>query len=374
MSNIKLTASRGFTLVELMIGIVIAAILMLGVVQIFSANKRSHVIGNGLARAQENARVAMQELGEASRLAGYYGCSGNILNHLDPTGTGYDENLFNFDNATGGWDFSGGSSPSATEPGETYTITSHAPDPTESNWDDFNDNDLPASLDNQVLPGTDVLVLKWADSDAGVDIKNMNINNATINTMNATGIAQGTLLLVTDCSGGDAFQTTANASAKALTRGTVAGWSPGNKNPGSTNWSHIYPGKADVLYFVSRAFYIGQGASGEPALFQVTYEQGTSGQVTEELAEGIENMQVLFGIDTDGDDYANRFVTGKDVTTHDDVVALKIALLARTPDEIKETAASNSYDLLGTTVTAPADRRLRYVYTTTVKIRNKGIK
>jgi len=367
--------TRGFTVVELMIATVIASILMLGVIQIFSANKRSHVIGTGLARVQENIRFAMKDISYASRMAGYVGCSGKIHNHLDTTDPGYSDDLFNFDNATGGWEFTNGAGTSVTEPGQSYTLPSSiSPDGTASHWDNYNDDDLPASLTNRVLPGTDVVVLKWAGSNTGISIKNMNTNKASINTNGASGIAQGTILIVSDCSAGDAFQNVANASASAVSRGTVAGWSPGNTNPASSDWTHVYPSSADFLFFTSRAFYIGEGTSGEPALFRITYTQGSTGQVVEELAEGVENMQVLYGVDTNADDYADQFVTARDITSHADVVALKLAFLARTPDEVKETASSDTYNLLGTNITSPSDRRLRYVFTTTLKLRNKGVK
>lgn len=368
---------HGFTIIELMIAIVIASILMLGVIQIFGANKRSHVIGSGLARVQENIRFAMKEISFASRMAGFVGCSGNVKNHLDTADSSYSDDLFNFASATGGWEFSSGAATSATQPGQSYTITSLAPDPNEANWDNNAGNNLPASLDNQVLPGTDVFVLKWAGSNTGVTVKNMNPTKAAINTQGASNIPQGTILIVSDCSGGDVFQNVSESTAATLSRGTAAGstvWQPGNANPATSDWSHNYTNGAEMLYFVSRAFYIGQGRSSEPALFRITYTQGATGPVTEELAEGIENMQVLFGIDTGTDNYADRYVTAQDVTSHDKVVALKVALLARTPDEIKQTASSGTYNLLGTNITTQSDRRLRYVFTTTFKLRNKGVK
>lgn len=374
---IKLTshhrADNGFTIVELMVSIAVASILLLGVIQVFIANRHSSEVNSGLARVQENIRFALKDISSAGRMAGYKGCSGNIHNHLDETDPGYDDDLFNFDNATGGWEFSNGSATSTTKPGESYTLSTVTPSTDGTRWDDSNGDDLPSSLVNRAIPGSDVLVLKWAGANTGVSIKNMNINNASINTNDATGIAKGTVLIVSDCSGGDAFMNVANPNAQALSRGTATGWSPGNKNPGSTDWSHVYPEASEILYFTSRAFYIGQGASGEPSLFRITYNQGASGQVIEEVAEGIENMQVLYGEDTDGDNYANHFVTGQDVGDHANVVAIKLAFLARSPDEVEKDASSQTFELLGTSITTPSDRRLRYTFTTTIKLRNKGV-
>lgn len=364
---------NGFTIVELMVSIAVASILLLGVIQVFIANRHSSDVNSGLARVQENIRFALKDISAAGRMAGYKGCSGNILNHLDQTDPGYDDDLFDFDNATGGWEYSNGSATSTTKPGQSYTLSTVTPSSDGTKWDDSDGDDLPSTLVNRAVAGSDVLVLKWAGSNTGVTIQNMNINNATINTVNASGIAQGTILIVSDCSGGDAFQNTANSNASTVTRGTAGGWTPGNVNPGSTNWSHIYPEASEILFFTSRAFYVGQGASGEPSLFRITYNQGASGQVIEEVAEGIENMQVLYGEDTDSDNYANHFVTAQDVGDHANVVAIKLAFLARSPEEVKENASSQTVDLLGTNITTPSDKRLRYTFSTTIKLRNKGV-
>ncbi len=378
--------STGFTLVEIMIAIAISMILMLGVMQIFSSNKRSHVISNGLARVQENIRFAMKDISYAGRMAGYVGCSGNIKNHLDENDPAYSDDLFNFDAATGGWEFTA----SNTKPDGSYTVpASLAPDADATHWKNndtsgtANATDLLAALmedasgtaEPKVLPGTDVLVLKWAGSNAdGVAIKNMNTNSASITTYSASNVEKDSIVIVSDCSGGDAFMNVSNANASSVSKGTANGHPPGNKNPSSSKWSHVYPESADFLYFVSRAFYIGLGASGEPALFRSTFFQGATEPSIEEIAEGIENMQVLFGIDVNADNYADRYVSAVDVPSHDAVVSVKLALLARTPEEIKEAASPNSYKLLGTTITTPSDRRVRYAFNTTIKLRNKGKK
>lgn len=370
--------SGGFTLVEIMIAIAISMILMLGVMQIFSSNKRSHVISNGLARVQENIRFAMKDISYAGRMAGYVGCgSGNFKNHLNPSGTGYSDDLYNLNSATGGWDFSNGDETNgATKPTQSYTLSANPVPAAAADlnlWDNNSNEDLQAKFADKVLPGTDVLVLKWAGGDlSNVEIKNMNKNSNSINTMNAHGVPQDTILIVSDCSGADAFMTTSNASSSSLTKGTASGHDPGNLN--NSKWSHIYPKSADFLYFISRAYYIGEGASGEPALYRMTFTQGNHVQTVDEIAEGVENLQVLFGIDVNADDYADRYVTAMDVTSHDAVVSLKLALLARTPDEVKESASPNNYNLLGTTITTPSDRRLRYAFNTTIKLRNKGKK
>ncbi len=99
-----------------------------------------------------------------------------------------------------------------------------------------------------------------------------------------------------------------------------------------------------------------------------------------ELVAGIQNMQVLYGVDTDfARDYiANQYVTSTGVPDLDGdnkpdwfrVVSLRIALLASSVDERASAASARSFDLLGTILGPYADKEIRRVYTTTILIRN----
>ncbi len=99
-----------------------------------------------------------------------------------------------------------------------------------------------------------------------------------------------------------------------------------------------------------------------------------------ELAEGIQNMQVLYGVDTDfARDYiANQYVTSTGVPDLDGdgkpdwfrVVSLRIALLSSSVDEQASAASSRTFKLLGKTLGPYADKEIRRVYTTTILVRN----
>ncbi|VAX12969.1 Type IV fimbrial biogenesis protein PilW [hydrothermal vent metagenome] len=101
-----------------------------------------------------------------------------------------------------------------------------------------------------------------------------------------------------------------------------------------------------------------------------------------ELVEGIENMQVLYGVDTD---YTPNFITNQyftsDLVPNGDwskIVSLRIALLASSVDERASAPSAKTFNLLGTTLGPyngtttgiPADQKIRRVYTTTILIRN----
>lgn len=374
--------NQGFTLVEIMISMVISLILLLGVTQIFSSNKRSSQISEGLARVQENARYALKKISADMRRAGYVGCAGtdNLKNHLDTTNPNYDPDLFDFSKGTAGWEYTKGLGTSATQPGQSYTITSVSPGGADTEWQNNNTTGLPASLSGKVVPGNDIIVMKWTGDDLfNIQFSTaVNTTKAAITTTTAHNIPDGTVLIITDCSGGDVFQQVSTGSSKSLNAGKASGKiTPGNEVPAGDVWGHSYSKGANLAFFLSRAYYIGQGASGQPSLYSITYNQAAAGQATEEVAEGIENMQVLYGVaatTNPGDVLPVKYVTAEQVTDHSLVVSLKVGLIARSPRAVKTTASSSTLNLLGTTITTPSDRNLRFVFTTTVKLRNKGAK
>lgn len=66
--------AAGISLVEMMIAMVIGLVLMLGVIQVFSASRTASMLAEGSARAQENGRFAMDFLQRDIRMAGHFGC------------------------------------------------------------------------------------------------------------------------------------------------------------------------------------------------------------------------------------------------------------------------------------------------------------
>jgi type IV pilus assembly protein PilW len=67
----------------------------------------------------------------------------------------------------------------------------------------------------------------------------------------------------------------------------------------------------------------------------------------------------------------SEYVTADQVPDFNTVMSVKIALLAAsTPGSAHPPAAGNTYTLLGTVVTAPADSRERQVFEETIAVRN----
>ncbi len=88
------------------------------------------------------------------------------------------------------------------------------------------------------------------------------------------------------------------------------------------------------------------------------------------LGIGIENMQFLYGEDTDDDNIANLFVNKDNVTSWENIKSVRISLLVTTTQTMT-TTDSLTHILLNTPPILPInDNALRRVFTRTILIRN----
>ena len=61
-----------------MVALAIAAILLLGLSQIFVGSKNVYRLQEGMSRVQENARFVLQYMESNVRMAGYMGCGNDV--------------------------------------------------------------------------------------------------------------------------------------------------------------------------------------------------------------------------------------------------------------------------------------------------------
>jgi len=71
---------RGFSLTELLVAMVVGLLLLAGLVTLMVNSKKNYTQQDYNARLQENARFAMEFLSYDIRMAGYFGCSNEIIN------------------------------------------------------------------------------------------------------------------------------------------------------------------------------------------------------------------------------------------------------------------------------------------------------
>ncbi len=333
---------KGISLVEIMVSLVAGLILTAGVIQIFAANQQTYRVAEATSRFQENARFAMELLARNLRMAGYQGCAGSartIVNTLNDT-TAF---LYDFNTAVEGLEASGTTS-----------------------WHATPDNSI-----SNPLPGRDILTIRGVfGNDVPIigqpsntdDCTNAAAHTANLKVADSAGFSDGDIVIAGNCVKASIFQiTNVNASTATVVHNTGGSISPGNA---TKNLGACYAGNGALAKITTRTFYIRNNPAGTPSLYQ---KDNTS--AAEELIEGVEDMQILYGIDTDNDGSANQFVPANNVSDWSQVASLRVSLLLQSvTDNI--TSAPQSYSFNGATIT-PADRRLRKVYTATFGIRNR---
>ncbi|WP_372376367.1 PilW family protein [Xanthomonas axonopodis pv. cajani] len=376
--------NAGVSLIELMIAMVIGLVLLLGVIQVFSASRTAAQLSEGASRAQENGRFALDYLARDIRMAGHFGCVNDQAQFVKGQG----DPRVNLSATTGSGtplDFSvsiQGYEAPGTSPGQAVTIGASAGSVT----------GLPAAIQNlspAPRAGSDIIVLRFLSAEGVPATGIVAAGSNTTLTMDATrwarltddGVVAPTLFGIADCAHADIF-------AGTTTAGTVVA--------SGVNLSGRYvvqpTGQTMVYRAESLVYYVANNPdTGEPALRRA--RAGGNGQYTsEELVEGIESLQFLYGLDTTetiatqtppvGNITVQRVASDVAVTT--DAAAanqwrrvgqVQVGVLARSPTPAAAAAqrTENRLGVLGTTVIPPTtnDGRYRASYELSVALRNR---
>ncbi|NJD05835.1 MAG: hypothetical protein FIA97_04975 [Methylococcaceae bacterium] len=128
-------------------------------------------------------------------------------------------------------------------------------------------------------------------------------------------------------------------------------------------------------------------STGDTAVHVVTFDvdggnlRCTGNAGNERILEGVDSLQILYGIDTDapGDGYANQYRNAAAVTGASQwaqVVSVRVGLLLNTVDDVSSEADTTNYNLLGTSLSAPANTdparfKRRHPFTFTINVRNR---
>jgi len=417
------TQQHGVTLLELMVAMAVSSFIMLGISNIYLSTKKSYVIHDEFSRIQENGRYATETLSTNIRNAGFFGCAsgqglGTIRNGLNDT----EEGAWNFETGLMGYEAVGtdfndpvttidptiqGGPPASwvTAAGLTSSGTAIAVNPD-------------AIISGLAVIGSDILIIRTsegtgtriqANNGAGnvfIDDTGTVVGGCPDGSNMVSGLCRFDILLVSDCSNSRIFQAGnlqavgggpgncgGAASCVNVTHPALAAQNPGNNDVVWGPPGNVFSSDAEIMKVVTKTYFVGiNPALGitEPSL----YVRENESLLPTPIVEGIENMQVLYGVDTNGNGVANRYFSANDVpdtdadsdTVFEGVVSVKISLLARTPQNlpgINRTAAD--FAALTYPMVSPAspitinpfqpgstDRRMRKVFNLTLKLRNKS--
>lgn len=376
----------GVTLVELMIALAIGTLLVLGLVQVFAASRAAYQMSEGMSRVQENARFAMDFVQRDLRMAGHFGCSTDQSHLLDTSASAGNRFELHFPAPVSyPVDFTvsvQGYEAASTEPGQTAEIGDFA-----DGWAPL----LPLAISELgVLEGSDVLVLRYLHGE-GVPVETLTVSGGQTvvsvdpgrwDVLTAGGVNQPLLFGLSDCHQADIFAVAAAGVSAGAGTVTAAGGGIGARYGASGGVFTNY-GETQLRLFRAESivYYVGTGASGMPALFKARSNGGAYEPM--ELVEGIESMQLLYGLDVSSSGprgYVTEHYTAEELGVDPDkwltVGMIQVGFLAASPDPAAAPAAAGSLsypNALGVNFDPGVinDGRYRTSYETTVALRNR---
>jgi type IV pilus assembly protein PilW len=334
----RIRKQLGLSLVEILVALVISLFLLGGMIQVLVANKATYRFSEGVSRVQENGRFAIEKMTQDIRMAGFRGCATTkYVNNLNPEGKDYNQSMHDF----------------------------------------FGQPDIQGT-ENDGLNGSDTLVIRGVAPGQANVLEPYNSPTSAQIFINVNDFVEtGDIVLISNCRGADIFQVTRATPGDTANKVSVVHNSgdktaPGNYNPDSCQSGHClsqtYGGDSALFKMQTVTYTIetggsDSGKSGEPALFRSVFGKKS------ELVNGVEQLQILYGVDSDSDGTPNQYVISSSVTDWDKVTAIRIMLLLRSP-ESAFIEGSQSYFFNGKTLSS-TDNRLRQVFTTTIALRNK---
>ncbi|HQS82296.1 MAG TPA: PilW family protein [Thiobacillus sp.] len=342
---------RGFSLVELMIAMTIGFIVLAGIGYLYVESRQAFRSMDNLSRMQESARYALEIVARDIRMAGYRGCassSGDFHNTLNDSG----KSAYNFGLPINGYDGEAGSWTPAL--------------PTDTGGLSF--------VNPPILAGTDVIILRSATGSGTTVSKQPGSNSsADLQVTTPNDLAINDIVMVTNCKAATVLQITnmnVNGAGQNVVHNTGAGVGPAAPGNSTKDLVENYSASGgEMIKMQSKSYFIRNGASGRPALWQFDNYKPAGGDNPAEVAEGVENMQILYGIDADSNGIVESYSAATAALNWNQVAAVRISLLvAGNDDNVATSAQTYTYD--GGSVTA-GDQRLRQVFTTTVSVRNR---
>lgn len=332
---------RGVSLVELMVGMVLG-LFVIGVMSaVYMGSRNTFVAQESGSRLQENGRFAMDTIANDLRMSGFRGCLGtDVVDNTLNTPTAL---LYNFGLPI--W-------------GSRNTGAAWSPA-------------LSAPVDGlAALPAGDVLVVRRPAGTGWSLIGEMADTSAALTITPTTGFAQGDLLMLADCANAAVLQATNSTPGTDGSVAHVAG--AGGVVPGVARSALVrtFANDARIWRMQTKIYYLAasQRRAGQVALWVYVSPAYDGAIQRAELVTGVERMALTYGVDTDGDFAADRFLRANQVSNWAQVVDARVELLLAGNSDT-QTSSVQAYVFAGESV-VPSDRKQRAVMSMLVSLRN----
>lgn len=332
--RIRLAKGQGFSLIELMVSLVIASLLMLSIVQVLYGTKQTYIVDREIGFLQENARFAMEILRrELVRTGSLCGPNANVANVVVDSGDPAKPHL----GMPGieGWD-------------DSQTSTDFPDDYESERWSGTDsvyvrggegpvyENDLTSVID-PILGGAIALKLPGAVDADDVFAEGDMILITDSNCNQISVVKSGPLIGDNMTIRPPGVDNCAVGYGPGVGAGSVASWNCSSVGVLSSVFPFLEGSRTQK--FTSSGLYIAPSAldSSVPALWRsyLSNSAGTLSTVEQEMVQGVENMQLKYGYDTDTpqDGVPDYYLPANDSTIGtwdwDRVTSVRVALLMR---------------------------------------------
>jgi type IV pilus assembly protein PilW len=317
---------RGFSLVELLVSLLLGLILSAGVVSAYLGAKRNLYYEEQMARMQENGRYAMRLLSRELGMAGFF---------------------------------------AGAHASDTIAAAAVGVDCSDRRW--VLDSENPLELVNDY---------------AGQSVP-VSLHATPLTCLDSAAIVLDTDLIAVKRTAGEA-SLYKGVPVAGLTTSTIESWYLRRVSGKRPEWEKL--SSIDLLdrtravpslgYWeaISRIIFVRKfsdsGIEGDdiPTLCMETL--AGNAMTSRCLVEGVENMQLEFGIDTDADGIPNQYKSAPDAQEMARAVTAKVYLLLRSINQVSGHTDDKAY-ALGQKILKPRnDSYLRRVVSTTVLLRN----
>lgn len=322
-----LNRQTGLSLIELMIALGLGLLIVAAMGYLYVGNRQAFRVQDNLARLQENGRYAVEVLGQDLRMVGYIGCG--TLEEITVA--------------------------------PTAVVAAPVAVPTPDN----------------VLTGTEGAAgASDSISLMRVDGRGAALTAAMANAADPVPIpkspaqyAAGKYFLIADCLGADLFR-----NSDAIDTGATSIVHKVGAYNASGSLSKAYGADALIFPYTHIRYRIDSNPAGNPALYR-----DVNG-AAEEVVENVKAMQIVYGLDTNDNGAVDAYRRADEVVNWAQVLAVRVSLLLRSPEANVSTGPpavfwdTNNDGVNDFKPLVDADakaRRLLYVYTTTIALRNR---
>ena len=311
----------GFSLIELMVGLVLGLLTTGVVMTIFVSNHNVFRTDDGITRVQENAKFIQEFIVKNIRMSGFRGCLSKQQTSLVNTLNMATNLAFNFSQGIEGVD----NIPNTLPANILAYITAAEPRP---------------------LVGTDMLFMRGpigtsvnlsqnnSDSSVFTEIVPNKISTPCNSGGRISDLCFGDIVMISDCKKSRMFQinsmdiVSGAGSTQTLSIGHSIGGtiSPGNLvgawSPASNKQDSFNSG-SEVIPYQTQALYVATN----PITNQNALYRKINNQVAQVLVDSVRDLQISYGIDTNADRQVDSYVTAASVSNWGNVVSVRIALL-----------------------------------------------